>query len=84
MALEMKGGKIDRTGLVLGGMAPNPWRATEGEQLLTGADPASIDPAEVAAAVISRARPLRGNRYKVDLAENLVKRAIGTLLTGRN
>ena len=80
LALDIEGDAIDKAGLVLGGVAPNPWRSNEAEELLAGAAIGDADPQEIAAAVISKARPLKGNRYKVDLTENLVKRALNMLL----
>ncbi len=82
LVLDIDGNKIGNAGLVLGGVAPNPWRATEAEELLSGATTTDVAPEEVAAAVISKARPLKGNRYKVDLSESLVKRALRALLEG--
>ena len=84
LVLEMKNGNIGKAGLVLGGVAPNPWRASEAEEMLQGTDPASVDAAKVAAAVIAKSRPLKGNRYKVDLVETIVKRALETLLVNRS
>lgn len=82
LVLDIDGDTIGNAALVLGGVAPNPWRATEAEKLLTGTAVGDVDPKEIASAVISKARPLKENRYKVDLAENLVKRALRELLEG--
>ena len=82
LVLDIDGDTISEAALVLGGVAPNPWRAVEAEELLRGAATADIHPEEVAAVVISKARPLKDNRYKVDLTENLVKRALTSLLKG--
>ncbi len=80
LVLNIEGGLIKSPGVVLGGVAPNPWRAAEAEKMLDGAAPRAVDPAGVAAAVIAKARPLKGNRYKVDLAANIVSRALNSLL----
>jgi xanthine dehydrogenase YagS FAD-binding subunit len=80
LVLDIDGDTIGSANLVMGGVAPNPWRATEAEKLLTGTVPGDVDPKEIASAVTSKARPLKGNRYKIDLVENLVRRAINTLL----
>jgi xanthine dehydrogenase YagS FAD-binding subunit len=82
LVLDIDEDKIVSAGLVLGGVAPNPWRASEAEEMLAGAALDNLKPSEIAAAVIAKARPLKGNRYKVDLSENLVKRALRTLLQG--
>jgi len=80
LVLNFENGVITKAGLVLGAVAPNPWRSAKAEQMLEGAAVEAVDPGEIAAAVISEARPLKGNRYKVDLTENIVTRALGTLL----
>ena len=80
IVLSIEDGVIKDPGVVLGGVAPNPWRAVEAESMLNGVSPDAVDPAEVAAAVSAKARPLKGNRYKVDLAGNVVSRALTSLL----
>ena len=73
--------------IVLGHLAPTPWRAPDAEQAartLGGKAGPSHDP-EIAAkageAAVSGAKPLSGNKYKVQLARVAVKRAI--LAAGR-
>ena len=84
LVLDIEGGVIRDAGMVLGGVAPNPWRAAEAEELLKGASLENVDPAAVAAAVIEKARPLKANRYKVDLSANIVTRALTALLKNSN
>ena len=54
----------------------NPYRATSAEEVIVGKpiDEAIADAA--AAAAVSAAKPLKSNRYKVQIARTLVKRAI--------
>jgi xanthine dehydrogenase YagS FAD-binding subunit len=65
--------------VVLGGVAPVPWRATAVEQALVGK---SIESAARTAAALIRneARPLSNNAYKVDIAVGLTERALLSLL----
>jgi xanthine dehydrogenase YagS FAD-binding subunit len=65
--------------VVLGGVAPVPWRATVVEQALVGKDIQSA--ARTAAALVrNEARPLSNNAYKVDIAVGLTERALLSLL----
>lgn len=84
LVLDIDGEIIKDAGVVLGGVAPNPWRSVEAEEVLKGAELKSVDPAAVAAAVTEKARPLKGNRYKVDLAANIVSRGLTALLEKRD
>ena len=67
--------------IVLGGVAPIPWRATAAEAVLAGK---SLTPAlarAAAQAALADAKPLKHNAYKVPLAQALIERAlISTLL----
>ncbi|MFE1789189.1 FAD binding domain-containing protein [Streptomyces sp. NPDC059525] len=77
--LDPEDGRVRRCALAFGGLAPRPWRATETEARLTGAEP---HPDTVRAAVdaeLDRAQPLRDNAYKIPLARNLACAAIATL-----
>lgn len=61
--------------IVLGGVAPVPWRATVVEEALAGNDVEST--LEQAISLIrDEARPLSNNTYKVDVAIGLTQRAI--------
>jgi xanthine dehydrogenase YagS FAD-binding subunit len=61
--------------IVLGGVAPVPWRATDVEEALQGNDvEASIK--DAAALIRNAARPMSENAYKVPLAIALTERAV--------
>jgi xanthine dehydrogenase YagS FAD-binding subunit len=65
--------------IVLGGVAPVPWRAAPLEANLAGKDIRSS--ARTAAALIrNQARPMSNNAYKVDIAAGLTERALLSLL----
>jgi xanthine dehydrogenase YagS FAD-binding subunit len=75
---EIEGGVCRRARLVLGGVAPIPWRLTAVERLLEGQ---RITPAlaeRAGATAVEGARPLAHNAYKVPLTRNLVKRTVGS------
>ena len=81
VALNMKGSELFGSRLVLGYVAPIPWRSGDGEVALNNA--ARIhggiyeDAAKAAAdGALQNAKPLSHNAYKVQLAKVAVKRAI--------
>lgn len=77
--LQLDGGKIKSARIVLGGVAPVPWRAEAAEAALKGKpfDDATI--AKAAAAAVQGAEPLAQNGYKVLLTRNLVQRLLEKL-----
>lgn len=78
VVLSVRGTSISGAKVVLGHVAPTPWDVSQAAQSLVG-KPVSIneDAAEgVGASAIAGARPLSGNRYKVQLAKVAIKRAL--------
>ncbi len=76
VAITTKAGRISNTRIVLGGVAPTPYRALRAEDTLKG-EVITDSVAEASAkAAVSEARPLSMNSYKVPVTEALVKRAI--------
>ena len=75
-ALTVEGGICKDARIVLGGVAPIPWRATAAEEAIKGrkVDTASAEAAGKAAVAKADPRPMA--KYKVPLAEVFVKRAI--------
>ena len=65
--------------VVLGGVAPIPWRLTEVEKMLAGQKITDALLDKVGEAAVAGARPLSQNAYKVPLTKNLVKRTIRDL-----
>ena len=62
--------------VVLGAVAPVPWRSKPAETALVG-KPLNEDTAALAAeAAVSEAKPMSGNAYKIQIAKTAVKRAI--------
>jgi xanthine dehydrogenase YagS FAD-binding subunit len=80
LQLRLDGDRVAGGRLVLGGVAPIPWRAKEAERVLTG-QKISADLAQRAGeAAVSGVRPMRDNVYKVQLVQALVRRALTALL----
>ena len=76
VVLEMDGDVCRSARIVLGGVAPIPWRVPTAETLLTG-KPVTPELAEaVGTAAVAGARPLAKNGYKVPLTRRLVERTV--------
>jgi len=76
VVLTMNGNRIGSARVVLGAVAPVPWRSKPAEAALAG-KPLNEDTAMLAAeAAVSEAKPMSGNAYKVQMAKTAVKRAI--------
>jgi xanthine dehydrogenase YagS FAD-binding subunit len=79
VSAKLIGGIVRDARIVLGGVAPMPWRARDAEKLLEGQvlDDAACQAA--ADAALERAEPLKDNGYKVPLARELVRRTLRRL-----
>lgn len=75
-ALEISDGKIKTARIALGGVAHKPWRVIGAEESLAGMAPAEAAFEKAAALVVKGAEPLEHNRFKVELAERAVVRAL--------
>ena len=78
--LTMKNGVVEDARIVLGGVAPVPYRALKAEEALRGK---RLDEATAAAAGVAAtdgARPMTKNAYKVPLTQAVVKRALLSLV----
>lgn len=69
-------GRIRQARLVLGGVAPVPWRSLGAEAVLEDQPPASALATRAAAAAFANAQPLSHNAFKVEIGRALVERAI--------
>ncbi len=78
VAAELDDGVCRGVRLVLGGVAPLPVEAEAAAAVRLGGRLA----AEAAEAALAEAKPLPGNRYKVDLARALVRRALESIAGG--
>ncbi|HXW06595.1 MAG TPA: xanthine dehydrogenase family protein subunit M [Vicinamibacterales bacterium] len=76
VALTLSGKTIKAARVVMGAVAPIPWRSQAAEAALAG-KPLSEETAMAAAdAAVTGAKPMSGNAYKVQIARTAVKRAI--------
>jgi len=77
VVLTMNGSStIGSARVVLGAVAPIPWRSKTAEAALTG-KPLNEQTATAASeAAVAEAKPMSGNAYKVQIAKTAVKRAI--------
>ena len=76
VSIKMNGSSVESARVVLGHVAPTPWRAPEAEQLLKGKTINEETAAAAGNAAVAAATPLSGNKHKVRLASVAVKRAI--------
>ena len=77
--LQVQGSTVKSARIVLGGVAPIPWRAEAAEAALTGKTLTAANIAAAAKASTDGADPMTQNAYKVMLTQNLVKRALEKL-----
>ena len=74
--LTISGGQIRQARVILGSVAPTPWRAKEAEAVLVGAKADAGVAGKAAEAAVQGAHPLAQNGYKVRLARVMVERAL--------
>jgi xanthine dehydrogenase YagS FAD-binding subunit len=76
VALKMNGDKVSAARIVLGHVAPIPWRSPEAEAALVGKSISEEAAQAAGEAAVSKAKALSSNGYKIQLARVAVKRAI--------
>jgi xanthine dehydrogenase YagS FAD-binding subunit len=79
-AARIERGAAHDVRIVLGGVAPVPWRVLAAEKGLEGSALEDAACADAADRVLAGATPLRENGYKVTLARELVRRALRSLV----
>ena len=72
----MSGNTVASARVVLGAVAPVPWRSEDAERALVGKTLNEATAAAAAEAAVRGAQPLSRNGYKVQIAKTAVKRAI--------
>lgn len=75
-AVTVESGKVSDARIVLGAVAPVPYRANGAESVLKGNAVSEAIAESAADAALQEAVPLSCNRYKIQIARALVKRAI--------
>ncbi|HZR25932.1 MAG TPA: xanthine dehydrogenase family protein subunit M [Vicinamibacterales bacterium] len=76
IVMEMSGDTCTSARVVLGGVAPIPWRLPQVEKLLAGKRVTSELAAQAGEVAVTGARPLAKNGYKVVLTRNMVARTV--------
>jgi xanthine dehydrogenase YagS FAD-binding subunit len=79
VVLEMERDVVRGARVVLGGVAPIPWRLPDVEKALAGQQLTDAVLQKAGDIAVAGARPLSQNAYKVPLARNLVRRTIAEL-----
>jgi xanthine dehydrogenase YagS FAD-binding subunit len=74
--LSMSGSTVSGARVVMGAVAPVPWRSKEAEQALVGKPVSAESAAAAAEAALAKAEPLSRNAYKVQVAKTALERAI--------
>jgi len=76
LAARLEGGVIKEARLVLGGVAPIPWRCSKAEKALVGRKLDAETSALAGKVALEGAQPLTYNAYKVPLAQGLITKAL--------
>jgi xanthine dehydrogenase YagS FAD-binding subunit len=76
VALTMSGGKVSAARVVMGQVAPIPWRSKEAEDALVGKAITEQTAKAAGDASVAGAKSLGRNAYKIQLARVAVKRAV--------
>lgn len=76
ISIRLSGSTVSEARIVLGGVAPIPWRAQAAESYLEGRMLTASTIAEAAERALSDATPLSMNAYKVPIAKRVVEQAL--------
>ena len=74
--LVMSGSAVRSARIVMGAVAPIPWRVQAAERVLAGKAVTEALAVEAADAALAGARAMSGNKHKIQIAKTAVKRAI--------
>ena len=74
--LQVTNGKITKAGLAMGGVAHKPWKLTTAENYLSGKTPTQAVFEAAAKLAMKDAKPLKDNKYKVEMGEKAILRAL--------
>jgi xanthine dehydrogenase YagS FAD-binding subunit len=75
-ALQIEEGTIRYARVALGGVAAKPWRARPAEEILAGSSPSDPAFSRAAKAALAGAKPSGDNRFKIELAQRVLLRAL--------
>src|SRR5258706_14366301 len=74
--VESSGGVVRDAKVVMGGVAPIPWRAAKAEEFLRGKRLDEATAKKAGELALEGAKPLKDNVYKVKLAQDLIQRGL--------
>ncbi len=77
--LQLENGMVRTASLVLGGVAPYPWRISGVEKLLIGKKLDKALAVTAADQAVAGSRPLRDNGYKVDMVKGVVEEVLAAI-----
>jgi xanthine dehydrogenase YagS FAD-binding subunit len=75
-AVQTQGGAVREARVVLGGVAPIPWRVPKAEQFLRGKKVDESTAQQAGEIALEGAKPMKDNIYKVGLAKSLIQRGL--------
>ena len=76
VAFRVEGGTVRNPRIVLGHVAPMPWRSEAAEKAIDGRTLSEQTAEQAGDAAVQGAKPLSQNKYKVQQARVAVKRAL--------
>ncbi|MBZ5700099.1 MAG: xanthine dehydrogenase family protein subunit M [Acidobacteriia bacterium] len=79
-AIRQRDGKVEQARIVMGGVAPIPWRSHEAEAALIGRPLDATTAAQAGDKAMEPAQPLRDNAYKVALSRAIIRGALLRLI----
>jgi xanthine dehydrogenase YagS FAD-binding subunit len=79
LQVRMEGARVLEGRMVLGGVAPIPWRAKEAEEVLGGQELSDDLARRTEEAALAGMKPMRDNHYKAQLVRSLVRRALAAV-----
>ncbi|MCZ6872818.1 MAG: xanthine dehydrogenase family protein subunit M [bacterium] len=79
VGFALSGEQIQHPRIVLGGVAPVPWRSADAEAVLQGQPATPQHAAEASQIALAGAQPLAHNGFKLEIARTLIARAIMTV-----
>ena len=74
--VQSSGGVVREARVVMGGVAPIPWRAPKAEDFLRGKKLDDATAQKAGAIALEGAKPLKDNGYKVKIAQDLIQRGL--------
>jgi xanthine dehydrogenase YagS FAD-binding subunit len=79
VGLDVQGGQVRSARVALGGVGTKPWRSLAAEKVLTGAPATAATFRAAADAAVRDAQPREQNRFKIELVQNTLVRALTEL-----